>query len=100
MRRNHVNPDVMEQEYLSVRIAKILAYTGGAISSDILNWLKTDAIYYPELIENTLQDIDETRFIKGRLSKQECWDLFDNLVQTHESFTLIDSLVDDYLISR
>jgi hypothetical protein len=57
-------------------------------------------MYYPELIEDALQPIDETRFKKGILSQQERWKLFDNLVQTYESFVLIDSAVDEYLFGR
>jgi hypothetical protein len=100
MRHNPVKRNGTEYEHLSVRIDKISAYLGESLSPEIFDWLRKDALNYPELIEDALQNIDETRFNKGRLSKQECWDLFDNIAQTHESFTLIDSAVDDYLTVR
>lgn len=100
MRHNPANRNGAEHEHLSVTIDRILAYLGENLAPDIFQWLRKDAVHYPELIEDTLQNIDKTRFNKGRLSKQECWDLFDNLAQTHESFTLIDSVVDDYLLDR
>jgi hypothetical protein len=96
MSNANFNPVEPEKDSLKIRTDRILAYLGGAISADIFCWLKTDVIRYPEMIDDALKNIDRIRFDEGCLSKQECWTLFENLVQTHESYTLIDSMMGDY----
>jgi|WetSurMetagenome_2_1015567.scaffolds.fasta_scaffold544615_1 hypothetical protein len=97
MKHKHVEPNNPEFTRTANRIKKIMAYLRAMKSLDVYKWLKTDAIYYPELIEDVVKPIDEKRFRMGDLSIQERWLLFDNLVHAHESFMLIDAVVDEYL---
>jgi tetratricopeptide (TPR) repeat protein len=81
-------------------IGKIIVYLGESIQADVYQWLRTEAIIYPELIDDILQDIDEERFDNGYLSGEECLSLYDNLMTAYRSFISINSVVDDYLFNK
>ena len=89
-----------ENAHLVDNISKIIVYLSESIPADVYKWLRTEAIIYPELIDEIVGDFDEERFNKGNLSGEECLTLYDHLMHAYESFASINSVVDEFLLNK
>jgi tetratricopeptide (TPR) repeat protein len=92
--------DLPENQPLVDKLRKIAFFTSGGISKGEEHWLKSEAIMYPELIEEILSETDMNRFRESSLSAQEIETLKNKLQEVYEIFLSIDTAVDDYLYMK
>ena len=92
--------DLPENKPLVDTIRKIIYYVEVLDQSKATQWLKSDAIMYPELVSEILEGIDPERFRNNLLSLEEIQQLNSNLQDIYNMYLSIDSAVDDYLYTK
>lgn len=82
------------------RINRISAYIGQSEDNSQIAWLHTEAILYPEMVDEIIGDINIDRFNGGRLSPDECLALYENLCTVYNSFNSINRSIDELLMDK
>jgi len=82
------------------QINRISAYIGQSEENSQLAWLHTEAILYPEMVDEILGNVDIDRFNSGRLSPDECLILYENLCTVYNSFNSINRSIDEFLMDK
>jgi hypothetical protein len=92
--------DQPENKPLVDTIRTIIYYVEVLDQSKATEWLKSDAIMYPELVNEILDGIDHDRFRNKLLDMDEIQQLNRNLQDIYSMYLSIDSAVDDYLYTK
>ncbi len=89
-----------ENRELVDTLRNILSYVADHADSKAIQWLKTEAIFYPELVDEMLTSTNINKFKDHNLDAKEIEILQQRVLDVFEIFLSIDSTVDDYLYKK
>lgn len=92
--------DLPANKALVETLKKISFYANETDLKEAQRWLNTDAIMYPELVEEILVDTDKHRFNESSLTQKEIKGLQEKIREIYDLYLSIDSAVDDYLYAK
>lgn len=81
-------------------ISKLRDILGYMITPEVLAWLDSDAIFYPDLLYAAIEETQNNSFENGLMTPEEKLVLYGSLLEAYSMYNDIDQSVDEYLYQK